>query len=46
MREALVLAKDILKFEPDNRIVLEYQLTLQQYIDQGEEYCRQHRIRS
>lgn len=35
MREALLIAKEILTYEPDNRIVLEYQSTLKQYIDQG-----------
>ena len=38
MREALLIAKEILSFEPDNRIVLEYQSTLKQYIDQGCSY--------
>lgn len=35
MQEALVLSKEILKFEPNNRIVLEYQSALRDYIDQG-----------
>ena len=35
MREALALSKEILTYEPNNRIVLEYQSTLRDYIDQG-----------
>jgi ABC-type Zn2+ transport system substrate-binding protein/surface adhesin len=35
MKEAMVVSKEILSYEPNNRIVLEYQSTLKQYIDQG-----------
>ncbi len=35
MKEALVLSKEILSYEPNNRIVLEYQSALRDYIDQG-----------
>ncbi len=37
MKEALVLSKEILSYEPNNRIVLEYQSALRDYIDQGNE---------
>eukprot|EP00981_Chlorochromonas_danica_P001671 scaffold369_cov177-Ochromonas_danica.AAC.4 len=36
MREAMQLSEEILRYEPHNRVVLEYRLYLQQYIDQGE----------
>lgn len=35
MKEALALGREILIYEPDNRIILEYQNALKDYIDQG-----------
>lgn len=32
------LSEEILRYEPHNRVVLEYRIYLQQYIDQGEFY--------
>lgn len=35
MKEALALGREILIYEPNNRIILEYQNALKDYIDQG-----------
>lgn len=34
MRQALELSSEILKYEPNNRMILDYQSTLRDYIDQ------------
>lgn len=38
MKEALALCDEILTYEPTNRIVLEYQPALREYIKQGK-FC-------